>query len=180
MALSSALAHSRRSAQARSRSDCSGRTIGFRVRSPGTLGTDEDRISRRFAQSIRPRARRASEAAKSRTHRQTQRGRASALRAGDYLPRVSSELFGKERLSPMKSHEVVITHTLDSRDEEFLNEFLELGWRIMVFKKERSGDEHSFIERVDYVLGATTKIAHPDRYLAQKKKEKEDRESGVF
>ncbi len=71
----------------------------------------------------------------------------------------------------MDLQETTVTHLLEDQYGSHLNEFLKLGWRIIQLKKERVGDESSFVERIDYVLGATTELAFPERYLARKQEE---------
>lgn len=71
----------------------------------------------------------------------------------------------------MELQETTVTHLLEDQYGLYLNEFLKLGWRIMALKKERIGDESSFAERIDYLLGASTELALPERYLAKKEEE---------
>jgi len=63
----------------------------------------------------------------------------------------------------MNISDVVTTFSLYDDERSYLNDFLELGWRIIEMRKHRTDDE-AWEERITFILGAVRKLPHPKRY----------------
>jgi hypothetical protein len=73
----------------------------------------------------------------------------------------------------MNISDAIITHRLDGKEANHLNDFLALGWRILAIKKNQRQDGEGFYEEFGYLIGASNLLEFPEKYTKEIKEHQE-------